>query len=376
MSIGPVQAEINLAAIARNIQQIRSLLQPGTRIMGVVKANAYGHGAVPVSRVLLQNGASMLAVARAGEAVHLRQAGITVPILVLGYTPGEMFNELLAYSLTQTVFSLDYARQLDEAAARAGKKLTVHIKVDTGMGRLGFWHAREEALRDVLDIARLPHLEVEGIYTHFAAADSADKTYTEQQIQAFQEFLHRLQKQGLQVALRHCANSAGIIDHPEAHLDLVRPGIILYGLYPSVEVKRERLRLEPAMTFKTRIAQVKEVAAGFSVSYGCTYTTSGNTIIATLPVGYADGYSRLLSARGQVLVRGSRAGIIGRVCMDQCMIDVGHLPGVQPGEEVVLFGRQGQAWLPVEEWASWIGTINYEAVCMVSARVPRVYVED
>lgn len=376
MSIGPVQAEINLAAIARNIQQIRSLLQPGTRIMGVVKANAYGHGAVPVSRVLLQNGASMLAVARAGEAVLLRQAGITVPILVLGYTPGEMFNELLEYGLTQTVFSLDYARLLDEAAARAGKKLTVHIKVDTGMGRLGFWHAREDALRDVLAIARLPHLEVEGIYTHFAAADSADKTYTEQQIQAFQEFLHRLRKQGLQVALRHCANSAGIIDHPEAHLDMVRPGIIIYGLYPSVEVKRDRLRLEPAMTFKTRIAQVKEVEAGFSVSYGCTYTTSGNTIIATLPVGYADGYSRLLSSRGQVLVRGRRAGIIGRVCMDQCMIDVGHLPGVQPGEEVVLFGRQGQAWLPVEEWAGWIGTINYEAVCMVSARVPRVYVED
>lgn len=376
MSIGPVQAEINLAAIARNLQQIRSLLQPGTRIMGVVKANAYGHGAVPVSRVLLQHGVSMLAVARAGEAVHLRQAGITVPILVLGYTPGEMFNELLEYNLTQTVFSLDYARLLDEAAVRAGKRLTVHIKVDTGMGRLGFWHARQDAVQDVLAIARLPHLAVEGIYTHFAAADSADKTYTEQQIQAFQEFLHRLQKEGLQVALRHCANSAGIIDHPEAHLDMVRPGIILYGLYPSVEVKQDRLRLEPAMTFKTRIAQVKEVEAGFSVSYGCTYTTAGNTVIATLPVGYADGYSRLLSSRGQVLVRGNRAGIIGRVCMDQCMIDVGHLPGVQPGEEVVLFGRQGQAWLPVEEWAGWIGTINYEAVCMVSARVPRVYVED
>lgn len=368
----PVWAEVDLKAIAHNVQQIRRLVSPRAEVMAVVKANAYGHGAVEVARTALASGAGRLAVARVNEAEKLREAGIGAPILLLGYTPPGQFPDVLRLALGQTVYDPAMAGALNELAGRKGGRVAVHIKIDTGMGRLGF-PAERTSRKEILQIARLPHLEVEGIFTHFATADSRDKGYALEQLERFLDFLDALRKEGLEVPFRHCANSAAIIDLPQSHLDLVRPGIAIYGLYPSGEVQRSRLHLKPAMALKAKVAQVKKVPAGFKISYGATYATPAPTVIATLPVGYADGYTRLLSSRGEVLIHGRKAPVVGRVCMDQCMIDVGHVPDVFPGDEVVFFGRQGEAVLPVEEVAEAIGTINYEVVCMVSGRVPRVY---
>ena len=369
----PVWAEVDLKAIAYNVRQIRQIVPPQTEIMAVVKADAYGHGAVATARTALTNGAGRLAVARVSEGEKLREAGIGAPILLLGCTPPGQFADVLRLSLTQTVYSKEMAALLNDRAGQKGVRAAVHVKVDTGMGRLGFPAESAAAVQEVLEIARLPHLAVEGVFTHFATADSRDKSYAHEQLERFLVFLDALRRAGLTVPWRHCANSAAIIDLPAAHLDLVRPGIALYGLYPSGEVERSRLRLKPAMALKARVAQVKRVPAGFKISYGATYETPAPTVITTLPVGYADGYSRLLSSRGEVLIHGQRAPVVGRVCMDQCMVDAGHIPDVAPGDEAVLFGRQGEAFLPVEEVAKAVGTINYEVVCQINSRVPRVY---
>ena len=370
----PVWAEIDLKAIARNMQEIRRLVSPRAGIMAVVKADAYGHGAVEVAQAALVNGAGRLAVATIAEGKELRAAGVNVPILLLGYTPYSQFAEVINLSLSQAVYTLEMAAVLDAAAARLGKQATVHIKIDTGMGRLGL-QCGEVATKEALQIARLPHLDVEGIFTHFATADSRDKSYAMQQFNLFVSFLDGLRKAGLEIPLQHCANSAALIDLPQTHLNMVRPGIIIYGLYPSGEVQRSVISLQPAMTFKTRVAQVKKVPANCPISYGAIYRTPRSTVIATLPVGYADGYNRLLSSKGKVLIHGQKAEVVGRVCMDQCMVDAGHIDGVCPGDEVVLFGRQREVVLPVEEVAEAIGTINYEVVCMINSRVPRVYLK-
>ncbi|MFZ5633196.1 MAG: alanine racemase [Bacillota bacterium] len=370
----PAWAEIDLGAVSHNIREIRRVTDPRAEVMAVVKANAYGHGAVEVSRAALANGATRLAVARSAEGIELRRAGIGAPILVLGYTPPGLIREVVEYSLEQTVYGVEYALMVNKQAAGMGVKVPVHIKIDTGMGRLGVMAGSGSSVAEVKKIAALPHLEPAGIFTHFAAADSADKSFTARQWESFTGIIADLSREGLEFPLKHCANSAAILDLPESCLNLVRAGIILYGLYPSMEVSRQKVDLRPVMFFKTRVAQVKEVPAGFSVSYGCTYITEKATVIATLPVGYADGYSRRLSSRGEVLIRGRRAPVVGRVCMDQCMVDVGNIPGVVSGDEVVLFGRQGDRVLAVEEVAGWIGTINYEVVCLVGARVPRIYV--
>ncbi|SFR08605.1 alanine racemase [Desulfoscipio geothermicus] len=373
----PVWSEINLAAIAHNIRQLKNITRPDAELMAVVKANAYGHGAGQVARVAMENGATRLGVARVSEGEALRRAGIDAPLLILGYTVPEDYPSLLANDLAQTVYSLAAARELSATAARAGKKAVVHIKVDTGMGRLGFCIDKEavkEAVREITAIAKLPHLEVEGIYTHFAAADSRDKSYTIKQWRKFNELLEALSREGLAFLYRHAANSAALIDLPETHLDLVRAGIAIYGVYPSNEVLTERVSLKPAMAVKARVAHVKRVPAGTGISYGVTHITPKDTLVATIPAGYADGYSRLLSSRGEVLLRGRRAPVIGRVCMDQFMVDVGHLSDVEPGEEVVLMGRQGDDMVSADEIAGKIGTIAYEVLCMVSARVPRYYV--
>lgn len=369
----PACAEIDLIALSNNVREIRRAAGPGAGVMAVVKANAYGHGDVEVSRAALDSGASRLAVARSSEGAKLRRAGIQAPILVLGYTPEGLIREVADYGLEQTVYGVDYALLVDREAARLGVKIPVHIKVDTGMGRIGVVAGTGSAVREIKEIAARPLLEAVGIFTHFAASDSADKSFTRDQWERFAVLLEDLRREGLDFPLKHCANSAAILDFPESRLNLVRAGIILYGLYPSAEVNRERVALIPVMSFKTKVAQVKEVPRGFPVSYGCTYRTERPTVIATLPVGYADGYSRRLSSRGEVLVRGRRAPVVGRVCMDQTMIDVGNIPGVAPGDEVVLFGRQGDQFLPVEEVADWVGTINYEVVCMVGTRVPRIF---
>jgi alanine racemase len=353
------------------MREIRKFLSPKSEIMAVVKANAYGHGALETSKIVLANGAKSLAVARVEEAKELRKAGIDAPVLLLGYTPGTQFNEVLDLNLIQTVYSLEMAEALNSVAERSGRQAKVHLKIDTGMGRLGLTPGRP-ALEDVLKAARLPHLILEGIFTHFAAADSADKTFTLAQLELFNSFLEELRKAGLEFPLRHCANSAALLDLPQTYLNLVRPGIIIYGLYPSGEIQN-LINLKPAMSFKTRIAQIKKVPAGYKVSYGSTYQTSQPTVIAVISAGYADGYSRLLSSRGIVLVNGHRAKVVGRVCMDQCMIDVGHINGVSPGDEVTLFGSGGGETIPVEEIAKLTGTISYEIVCMVNSRVPRFY---
>ena len=344
----------------------------------MVKANAYGHGSVAVARAALQSGADFLGVARLDEALALRAAGLAAPTLVLGYTPPERAAELLANDLTQTVFSPEAARLLSATAVQKGRTLRVHLKVDTGMGRIGLpagpQASPQAAVAAVLEIARLPGLELEGVFTHFASADSADKSFTHQQLERFMDLLDLLRQNGLEIPIRHAANSAAIIELPETHLDMVRAGIALYGLYPSDEIAKNRIRLIPAMTLKARVVQVKSVPAGFSVSYGMTFRTERPTTIATIPVGYADGYSRALSSRGRMLIREKAVPIAGRVCMDMTMVDAGEIPEVTVGDEVVIFGRQGAARLGAEEVAEILGTISYEVVSALTARVPRVYV--
>ena len=371
----PVWAEVNLNAIASNVRNLKSITAPGAAMMAVVKANAYGHGAVPVARTALENGATLLGVARVSEGIMLRQAGIEAPILVLGFTVPADFNNLISYQLTQTIYNFETAELLSTAAARAGKKAQVHIKVDTGMGRLGFLPG-QTAVKAIANIARLPNIDAEGIFTHFADADSQDKTYTLAQCHKFNGLLGALAVEGVEFRYRHAANSAGIIDLPATHLDLVRAGIALYGIYPSNEVNRERAVLRPAMQLKAQVAHVKSVPVGTGISYGVTHRTRGDTVIATIPAGYADGYNRLLSSRGEILARGIRVPVVGRICMDQFMVDVGNVPDLEPGEEVVLMGSQGDGCISADEIAGKIGTIAYEVLCAVSARVPRYYVKD
>jgi alanine racemase len=352
--------------------------------MAAVKGNAYGHGAVRIAQTAIAHGADALGVARIEEGLELRQAGLDVPILIMGHTAPTLTPRLIDHALTQTVYTLDTARALSNAAQRLGQTLKVHLKVDTGMGRLGLvpdsgrsalpgMPASGQALKEVLQIHQLPGLKLEGIFTHFASADSADKTFAHQQLSRFTRFLAELENAGVNGVIRHAANSAAIIDLPESHLDMVRAGISLYGLYPSDEIGQDKINLVPAMTLKARIIHLKPVAAGFKVSYGSTYTTPAPTTIATVPVGYADGYSRLLSNRGQMLVQGQRAPIVGRVCMDLTMLDVGHIADVNLDDEVVVFGRQGKTVLSADEVAALIDTINYEIVAALTARVPRIY---
>jgi alanine racemase len=368
----PVWAEVDLDALCGNIREIRRITDPHAEVMAVVKANAFSHGAEQVSRVALRCGARWLAVALLQEALELRQKGITAPILVLGFTPDADAAEVVANDISQTVFTWEGGLALAAAACRLGRKARVHVKIDTGMGRLGF-PATRETVEIICRLARLRGLELEGIYTHFASADEPDKSYTEEQFRKLQQVLSQLAAQGVYIRWRHCANSAATLDLPHTHLDLVRPGIILYGLYPSEAVRHDLVRLRPVLSLKARVAHVKEVPRGTAISYGCTYVTSGATRIATLPLGYADGYSRLLSNKAEVLIRGRRAPVAGRVCMDQMMVDVGRIPGVAPGEEAVLIGRQGDQEVTVEELAGLMGTINYEVITRIGARVPRRY---
>lgn len=374
-----VWAEVDLKAIAHNVRALRKITNPKARLMAVVKADAYGHGVLQVARQALENGADVLAVARLDEGIQLRKAGFDVPILIFGYTSPKYAKQLVEFDLTQTVWSFKTAEALSAEVA-SGRPIKVHLKVDTGMGRLGLLpdcfrnvSPAKPALREVESIASLSGLELEGIYTHFAAADSADKLYAKKQFEIFLDFLDQLRKAGLVIPVRHAANSAALIDMPETHLDLVRPGISIYGLYPSDEVDKNRLLLKPAMFLKARIVHLKSVPAGFKVSYSMTYETPQPTTIASVPIGYADGFSRLLSNQSHMLVGGCRAPIVGRVCMDQTMLDVGHIPGVKLEDEVVIFGKQQDESIAVDEIAATLNTINYEIVSSLTARIPKIY---
>jgi alanine racemase len=380
-----IRAEIDLKAIAHNIKELRRITQPEARLMAVVKANGYGHGAIEVAQCALQNGAEILGGRRIIKKIQIREAGIKVPILIFSYTLPDLATDLLEYDLTQTVYTYASAQTLSRTAAALKKKIRIHLEVDTGMGRLGLLPQNfqldnsaainTDAIEETLAIADLDGLELEGIFTHFATADSADKTYAEDQLDLFMNFLNRLRKAGFEAPVRHAANSAALIDMPQSHLDLVRPGIATYGLYPSDEVNKRHVSLKPAMALKARIIHLKKVPAGFKVSYGTTHETRKPTTIATIPIGYADGLNRRLSSRGQMLVHGQRAPIIGRVCMDLTMLDVGHIDNIQMGDEVVVFGQQGSDAITIDEIASSLNTINYEIVSTITARVPRIYLK-
>ncbi len=368
----PCWVEVDLDALRGNLEAIRRHLAPGVEVMAVVKADGYGHGARQVAEVALEAGARFLAVAILDEALELRASGITAPILVLGYIPPWQAEAVVRHQVTVTVYEEGMVRALDRAARRAGRRAPVHLKVDTGMGRLGV-RGSAELRRLAAAIRACPGVVLEGVFTHFAAADEPDKAYTLEQVDRFRSALDNLKREGLEPVYRHAANSAGILDVPSSYFNLVRPGLILYGLYPSRHVRRlEGVR--PALTWKARLAHVKVVEAGAFISYGRTYRASRSELIGTVPVGYADGYSRLLSNRGRVLLRGRSFPVVGRVCMDQLMVRLEGLePPPEPGEEVVLLGESGEARFTADDMAECVGTINYEVVCAIARRVPRLY---
>lgn len=374
-------AEVNLDAIAANVQTIRRHTRRTAEIMGVVKADAYGHGVEKVVPVLLAAGVSRLAVSMLDEAVQLRQRGVKVPILILGYSDPRRATEIIAYRLTQTVFSRDLAEALSAAAVALGQDARIHIKVDTGMGRVGFM-AGYEAIKAITWIRTLPRIVIEGLYTHFATADEPDTHYTQNQFEQFMGISQELNRIGLSIPIKHVCNSAATMRFPAMHLDMVRPGLILYGMIPP-DCPDALPDLRPAMTLKSNLVLVKSVPPGTSISYGRLFTTERPSLIATVPIGYADGYSRRLTGRASILVRGHRCPVVGRICMDTCMADLTDLPmadAVRTGDEVVLFGRQNTdgrtAVLPVDELAAWLETINYEVTCIIGKRVPRVYLKD
>ena len=335
--------------------------------MAVVKADGYGHGAVEVSFSALRSGANCLGVALPEEGLQLRDAGVDVPILVLGLIQPEEAYKTVGSELEQAISTIELAEALDQEARNASTHIKVHLKVDTGMGRIGV--SPQDALELTRKVSRLKNLKLTGIFCHFSSADKSDKTFTKRQIRIFNDLVQEIEAAGFRIPKKHMANSAAILDLPESYLALVRPGIMIYGLYPSREVNRS-IKLKPAMTLKTNVIYVKSVPAGTSISYGRTFYAREKTVVATLPVGYADGYSRLLSNQSSVLIRGRHAPLIGRVCMDMCMIDVSHIENVQTGEEVIIFGQEPSA----DDIADKIGTINYEVVCAVGKRVPKVYI--
>ncbi|MGL4209653.1 MAG: alanine racemase [Candidatus Adiutrix sp.] len=359
-------AEINQTAIKQNIQNIKTILSPHTKLCAVVKADGYGHGAVLIAKEAISAGAEYLAVAMASEAMVLRESGLTAPILMMGYSPPEYGEKLIEGNFTQSIFNLKQAQALNTVAQIRGQSAKVHLKIDTGMGRLGV--SPEKAANLACEVAQLPNIELEGVFTHFATADMGDKTLALKQFSAFEGAILEIEKKGLKIPLKHCANSAATLDLPQTHLDMVRCGIIIYGLWPSSETSRPIL-LQPAMSLKTIVTQLKNVPTGTSLSYGATYVTTSPARIATLNIGYADGWSRKLSGVASIVIRGQRAPLVGRICMDQCLADVSHIAGVAEGDEVLLFGPP---LLPVEEVASHLETINYEIVCMVGKRVPRI----
>lgn len=370
-----VFAKIDLGAVRNNFLAMKEKLRDGTKIIAVVKADGYGHGAVPIARMAEPwDFIWGFAAATVEEAVELRLAGIKKPILILGCVFEEDYEKLTAYGIRPTVFQLSAARELSKTAVRTGTSLPVHLAVDTGMSRIGFADT-EESVKEIEEMAKLPGLVLEGIFTHFARADEKDKSDAVSQLNRYLRFISLLQEAGISIPLRHCSNSAGILEMPEANMDAVRAGISMYGIYPSDEMDRNRIRLEPAMELKSHIVYIKEVPAGVPVSYGGTFVTDRPTRIATIPVGYADGYPRSLSSRGCVLIRGKRAPIIGRICMDQFMADVTDIPAEEL-DEVTLMGRDGEEFLSVDELGALSGRFPYEFVCDVSKRVPRIYVNE
>lgn len=367
-------AEISLDNIEHNFKEMKARLREGTRFLGVVKADAYGHGAIQTALLLQEIGCDYLAVACIDEAVQLRENGIILPILILGYTAPEYAGELIKHNVTATIIDLEQAKAMSDEAEKCCAKLKVHLKVDSGMGRLGFVcrEAGEDPETEMLTVMELPGLEIEGIFTHFAVSDVLDDKYTDRQFAYFTRLIERLEeKTGIKFKIKHCTNSGAMINYDWTYLDMVRPGIALYGCYPDKD--KGGLELRPAMALRTRIVQVKDTAPGESISYGRTYMADKKLKTAVIPVGYADGLHRVLSGKIEVLVHGRRVQQVGRICMDMCMIDVTGIENVRPGDVVTIFGQDGDVFIPVEEYAEKAGTISYELLCAVSPRVERVY---
>ena len=365
-------AEISLEAIGHNIREVKKRLPEGVKLLGVVKANAYGHGAVPVASYL-ENQVDYFATATIEEAVELRENGISAPILILGYVSPSQYGDLVEYDITQTIDSYAQALALEKEAARQNRKAKAHLAVDTGMTRIGFQVTEHDA-DEAAKIADLPHIELEGMFTHFSCADQEDKTYCSMQMEKYDKMTALLAERGVTIPLRHICNSAGIMEFDDHRFEMVRSGIITYGIYPSEEVKKERLDLIPALSWKSHVIHVKEVGPGIGVSYGATYVTEKPmTRIATVSAGYADGYPRALSNQGCVLIHGKKAPIIGRICMDQMMVDVTDIPDVQVEDVVTLVGTDGDETITIEEIANPAARFDYEMLCDISSRVTRVY---
>jgi alanine racemase len=367
-------AEVNLDHIAQNVRKIQSTLKQGVEIMGVVKADAYGHGTWATVPVLIENGVSRLAVSMLDEAIELRKNRIAIPILVLSYTDPARAKEIIQHQITQTVYSDELAHALSQAACEMKREVRIHIKVDTGMGRVGFVTGYD-AVKSILRISQMPNIVIEGIYTQFSCADEEETDYTEAQFEKFISVCGELERLGIQIPIKHVCNSAAALRFPSMHLDMVRVGILLYGMLPSGYADTSNDAFKPAMSLKTNVILVKTVEKGQPISYGRTFTTSRESIIATLPIGYADGYVRALSNRASVLIHGQDFPVVGSVCMDTCMVDVTDSNDeIRIGDEVLLFGAQGDHIIPIDSIADWMGTIHYEVACLIGKRIPRAYI--
>lgn len=365
-------AEVDLDALKNNMRNIRNYVGNKTKVLVVVKADAYGHGAVQTAKTLISNGADCLAVAFIDEAEELRNAGISAPVLLLGYTSQQDVKRVVDAGVTPTVFSYVLAKDFSDAAMKTGKSVKIHIKTDTGMNRVGF-ECNEESIKEIVKISKLPGIEIEGIFTHFSCADGESREYTDMQAERFLWIVKRLEKEGIKIPVKHACNSAGIVRFPEYHFDMVRSGIITYGMPPSDDVDVSPLKLEPAMTFKGTVSRVFDVAAGEKISYGGTFSPDKDIKAAVVTAGYADGYSRLLSNKATVIVNGQPAKVVGRICMDQCIIDVTNVNNIKVEDEVIIAGGQPDCPTSFDFLAKLCGTISYELLCLVGKRVPRIY---
>ena len=373
MAVNRVRADIDLDAVLYNMESMHKKLKPGTKIAAVVKADGYGHGAVEISRVL-ENLPYLwgYAVATSNEAMQLVEAGRKKPIIILGLSFPEQFEEIVENDLRPAVCTYETAQALSDIAAEKNKVCRIHIKVDTGMSRIGF-QVTPESADMVARISKLPNIMIEGIFTHFARADESSKAPAYEQFKQFEKMIAMVEEKGVQIPLKHCSNSAGIVEIPECNMDMVRAGITLYGLWPSEEVDKTKISLKPVMSLRSRVAYVKELSPGRQISYGGTFTVKKKMTVATVPVGYGDGYERGLSNKGWVLIKGQKAPICGRVCMDQCMVDVTDIPGVKIGDTVTLLGKDADEEITMEQLGELSGRFNYEFACLITPRVPRIY---
>jgi len=372
-------AEVNLNNIEHNLKIIRNITSSKAKIIGVVKADAYGHGCLEVTKTLLESGVDMLGVAFLDEAKQLRRYDINVPILILGYSYQESVYDLVEYDITPTVFDADFALRLSQAAVQKNKKAKIHIKIDTGMSRLGLLYNENEdtnnnTIKSIFEIGAMPNIEIEGIFSHFAAANEEDESFTLLQFERFMNLCEKLSKNGLDIPIKHICNSAGIIHFPYMHLDAVRVGITIYGLYPSETTKN--IGLLPAMQLKSVVAQIKEIDIGNTISYGRKFTADRKMKIATIPIGYADGFSRILTHKAKMIAGDKICSVVGSICMDQCMLDISNVKNINVGDEVIIIGCKNGNNITAEQVAQQMGTINYEVMCVIGKRVPRVYLHN